>query len=370
MVFRSGAKNPDMHREVEEHDTFIPICKIFRPLLNVMTLVGLYHDSGKEICVTANGENIAMDKSFRRRLVKYYHLFITILMIVNAMRYIPSFWVGQHDVQGLTINRVMTCSWLIQCAITGIILYVMCEKSTLMPEFINKYNSLMTDEIAKCIKLRSGNATLKIYARVATTFAVLFAFANFVMTITLCIVNEGFRIAMVNPFDHDNIITTVMITIPLFFASTTWIFPTFFFIGISCAVSLQFKALNNKLVKTFKDENHSQLKCFKHLRRKHNQLCQAIDILDRTFRYLIMNYFGINIFLNMLIVYNLINAASSDTFAFTSNLIWFIANTIMVLVISYFCTNVTEWVSYIVLLHQCNTMGKQYRISVARKHNG
>ena len=57
MVFRSGAKNPDMHREVEEHDTFIPICKIFRPLLNVMTLVGLYHDSGKEICVTANGEN-------------------------------------------------------------------------------------------------------------------------------------------------------------------------------------------------------------------------------------------------------------------------------------------------------------------------
>jgi hypothetical protein len=50
MVFRSGAKNPDMHREMVEHDTFIPICKIFRPLLIVMTLVGLYHDSGKEIC--------------------------------------------------------------------------------------------------------------------------------------------------------------------------------------------------------------------------------------------------------------------------------------------------------------------------------
>ena len=140
---------------------------------------------------------------------------------------------------------------------------------------------------------------------------------------------------------------------PLFCASTMWIFPTFFFIGISCAISLQFKALNNILVKTFKDENHSQLKCFKHLRRKHNQLCQAIDILDRTFRYLIMNYFGINIFINMFIVYNLINAASSDTFAFTSNLIWFIANTIMALVISYFCTNVTEWVSYIVLLRAC-----------------
>ena len=49
MVFRSGAKNPDI-REMVEHDTFIPICKIFRPLLIVMTLVGLYHDSGKEIC--------------------------------------------------------------------------------------------------------------------------------------------------------------------------------------------------------------------------------------------------------------------------------------------------------------------------------
>jgi hypothetical protein len=137
----------------------------------------------------------------------------------------------------------------------------------------------------------------------------------------------------------------------LFFASTTWMFPIFFFIGISCAVSLQFKALNNILVKTFKGENNSQLKCFKDLRRKHNQLCQAIDILDRTFRYLIMNYFGINIFMNMFIVYNLINAALSDTFAFTSNLIWFTANTIMVLVISYFCTNVTQWVSSIVLLH-------------------
>jgi len=114
-----------------------------------------------------------------------------------------------------------------------------------MPEFINKYNALMTDEIAKYIKLRSGNAKLKIYARVATTFAVLFAFSNFVMNVTLCIVNEGFRIAMVNPFDHDNIITTVILMIPLFFASTMWIFPTFFFIGISSAISLHFKALNN-----------------------------------------------------------------------------------------------------------------------------
>ena len=72
----------------------------------------------------------------------------------------------------------------------------MCEKGTLMPEFINKYNALMTDEIAKYmyIKLRSGNAKLKIYARVATTFAVLFAFSNFVMNVTLCIVNEGFRL--------------------------------------------------------------------------------------------------------------------------------------------------------------------------------
>jgi hypothetical protein len=60
-------KNSDVNREVVEHDTFIPICKIFRPLLIVMTLVGLYHDSGKEICVTANGEIIAMDRSFRRR---------------------------------------------------------------------------------------------------------------------------------------------------------------------------------------------------------------------------------------------------------------------------------------------------------------
>jgi hypothetical protein len=110
------------------------------------------------------------------------------------------------------------------------------------------------------------------------------------------------------------------------------------------------------------DENHSQLKCFKDLRWKHNQLCQVIDILDRTFRYLIMNYFGINIFMNMFVVYNLINAASSDTFAFTSNLIWFTANTIMVLVISYFCTNVTQWVSYIVLLHQ---YGAKYENGVA-----
>ena len=364
MVFRSGAKNLDVRREVEEHDTFIPICKIFRPLLIVMTLVGLYHDSGREICITDNGEHIAMDRSFRRRLAKYYHLFITILMIVNAIRYIPSFWVGQHGVEGLTINRVITCTWLIQCAITGIILYVMCEKRTLMPEFISKYNSLMTDEIANCIKLRSGNATLKIYARVATTFAVVFAFSNFVINVALSIVNEGFRIAMVNPFDHDNIITTVILMIPLFFASTAWIFPTFFFIGISCAISLQFKALNNIFVKTFKDENNSQLKCFKHLRRKHNQLCQAIDILDRTFRYLIMNYFGINIFLNMFIVYNLINDASSDTFTFATNLIWLSVITIMVLVISYFCTNVTEWVSYILFLYQCYRMGEFYRISI------
>ena len=118
MVFRSGAKNSDVNREMEQHDTFIPICKIFRPLLIVMTLVGLYHDSGKAICVTDNGENIAMDRSLRRGMAKYYHLFVTILMIVNAMRYIPSFSVGQHAVEGLTINKVITCTWFIQCAIT------------------------------------------------------------------------------------------------------------------------------------------------------------------------------------------------------------------------------------------------------------
>ena len=39
-------------------------------------------------------------------------------------------------------------------------------------------------------------------------------------------------------------------------------------------------------------------------------------------------------------------------------------------VISYFSTNVTQWVSYILLLHQCNTMGKSFRISARMLLNG
>jgi hypothetical protein len=32
--------------------------------------------------------------------------------------------------------------------------------------------------------------------------------------------------------------------------------------------------------------------------------------------------------------------------------------------IIFFCTNVTQWVSIIVLLYECNTVGKLYRIHV------
>ena len=123
----------------------------------------------------------------------------------------------------------------------------------------------------------------------------------------------------------------------------------FFFIGISSTVCLQFKTLYKTFEENLNGDQQSErlevMVCLKHIRRKHHQLCQAVEVLDRSFKYIIANYFGINVFLTMFIAYHLLTSATSNILTLALHIFWLTAAGVVILVISIYSTNVTYWVS-------------------------
>lgn len=343
--------------EKEDHfiEYFLPICKAFKPLFSCMTLFGIYHERRRAAIIdNANRDEMSAtnggSKHTSNTFGKFYHLFIMVAMIMNAVRYIPSFWVGMNYMSDITISRVIVCAWLIQSAITGIILFIMCENNNQLPEFVYMYNQLMTDRVAKEIKLNSHCGKLKAYSMSSVLIGVPLVLANTIGIFALSFMDKtnSFRASVVNPFDHESIPLSILMITTFLFESAVWILPVFFFICISLTLSLQFRSLNFSFSQAMKDEASGQtpmlMDCLKSIRRKHHQLCKAVEVLDGGFKYLIMNVFGINIFITMFIMYQLISGKPLDTLTFVINLFWFVCEVSIILVIAFFSTNLTYWV--------------------------
>ncbi|XP_055957043.1 uncharacterized protein LOC126821335 [Patella vulgata] len=115
-----------------------------------MKIFGIYYDKGDdESSKSATWPTLG-------KFHKLYCVAVIVLVWINVLRYIPSFWVGFDYHPNQTVNRVIKQTWLIQCAITVSILLWHCRKGTWNCFYKNWYQMIMDESCSNYINKKTN----------------------------------------------------------------------------------------------------------------------------------------------------------------------------------------------------------------------
>ncbi|XP_050407229.1 uncharacterized protein LOC126822383 [Patella vulgata] len=309
------------------HDLRYCVHDILRPLLKCMQLFGMYYDR------FGSGSTSHRLSKFS----KVYSVAVIVLVWINVLRYIPSFWVGFDYQPNHTVNRVIKQTWLLQCAVTTSILLWHCRKGTWNSFYNTWYGIITTGSWSNYI-----NTKTKKMRRICKIFLFLgiiyFIFSIFSSLLSEILFNSS--VMLTNPFPA-NVESAIAIIIFELFDVAAWIFPGMFMIAMCYCLKLAFS-----MVKLCLESSVQKLQGFpdnlNDIRHIHLKLCRMVEHLDKPISLWIVNVVGCNVFLACFIMYDLVRSGQNELVVIILKCSWLTNDILTVFITCWFMAAVNE----------------------------
>ncbi|XP_062610018.1 uncharacterized protein LOC134271816 [Saccostrea cucullata] len=341
-------------KEKEDREDFTPIQTHLRPFLVLLQCFALhYPENGqslshmKKIKAVHPMESPTRESKLSVQFV--YCLVILIIMSLNVLRYIPSFWVGYDFIPNLTTPRVINIVWFCQCFFNSVFIFKTCSRYGNLHAFIHFYNSISTDEISRRLNLKTSYVKF----RKIVWFMVAIGSGMIIFNVTGCFLiifieeNKTFEILQTDPFPASRLVTLPILIVGLY-CFAAWLLPLGLVALLLLLIKYQFDTITSRLQKLLKEDGQKAIFKINEIRLKHLQITKAVEILDRDIRLFFAGVYLAGILICCFIAYNLINRKISGTFEMVMYLYWLIMNKIIIISSSVLAAQVNEAVSLFV----------------------
>ena len=334
----------------EEKD-FVPLQETTRSLLLAMKVFGLFHDPSvasriqPEHCLRTHRSGI--QQTAFTYISTAYSGIITLVLLLNLLRYIPAFFVGHDFTSELTVFRVIVIGWYFNCFLNIAIIFYACYRKDRLNKFFEYYNKISTDEIARKLKIQTNCARFRRNVCLGTIIAIVLVLFNTVGSLYMVFsdLENGSAIVMTNPLPvHYS--SLALVAILSLYCSAAWILPVVFVITFASVLRHQL----GTVTKSIKDLMDTKEKCvirrLNDFRLKHLHYTKAIDLLDRDFQYLFAALYITALWMCCFILYQLVNTKDLPTFSMIMYGAWLTSNIVIVLALSISAAHVNDQVRY------------------------
>lgn len=313
-----------------------------RPLDLSLRVFGLSHFA-QTSRVEPVTENIPKEKQSTTRqitpkVLRIYCIFICCVLILNVLRYIPSFWVGYDFVPNLTALRIVILLWYTQNAITAIVLFVFFDKKEHFDWCTEQYNRIINDHISKHLKINPEcNKTKRCMIRniLIGWVAIIFNTVS-IAALIFSDISPDIVVILGNPLPYDSVIVKLLGCLIQFFLSGVWVLSVVLHYSLTSALQLRFEELYRVMENTALEQCEDRFKTLKNIRQKHLQLCKTVETVDQGLSFYIGNIFTVNIGIACFGTYVLINDVDFATEApeATAFLFWVFSSFFLLFIIS------------------------------------
>ncbi|XP_048259664.1 uncharacterized protein LOC124120242 [Haliotis rufescens] len=300
---------------------FITIGDRMKPLLMSMKIFGFYFDPQQD------SNTLEQSQHGRKRISTWllaffshrvYCYMVLLLLWSNFVRCV----VGIFPLnESLPLMLIFT-SWYLQCSLNATIMIVSCQRLSHLRSFFQHWDSLFDNNVTK--EIGCGFICPIKYLKVATSCGWALFFINIASVFTITLGNlstsKPFLGAIVRPFPEEQWAVALSLILHSLNAGA-WVFPVIFVVVVSRVIQGQFLRFGQVLSKQIKEADDNIPERLPELRSRYTQLCQAVDIINRTFKWIL----GLSLFLQVLlacfITYQMINDPQ-ETFTTSTHLFW------------------------------------------------
>ncbi|XP_071078967.1 uncharacterized protein [Haliotis cracherodii] len=285
----------------------IALEKRMKPLLISMKIFGMYFDPQQDSNALEQSQNgrkrisTSLLSFFSHRVYCYMVLLLLWFNFVrNAVGIFPLN-------KGLPL-RICLTFWYLQCSLNATIMVVSCQRLGHLRSFYKHWDSLFNNNVTK--EIGCGYKCPITYLNVATSsaWAVIVVSVAACFTVTLGNVSNSnlFLVDILRPFPVEQ--WTVALNVIVFtFDTCAWVFPVIFVVEVSRVIKGQFLRFGQVLSKQIKEADDNIPERLPELRSRYTQLCQAVDIINRTFKWILGLSLFLQVFLACFVSYQLIN---------------------------------------------------------------
>ena len=315
---QDDTKSGNLADTSEEDPVFVPLQETSRPLLLALRVFGLYHDPSEPSKIAPEHSFSAHRSGVKHTTFTYistaYSGIITLVLLLNILRYIPAFFVGHEFNSELTVFRVIVAGYFFNCFLNTAILFFACHKSDRLNAFFGYYNKISTDEIARKLKIRTSCPKLRRRVLLISLIAVGLVLLNTGggLYVTFYDIKGGSATTFTNPFPT-HFTTLAMVSIVTLYCSAAWIIPVVFITTFASVLRYQLGVVTESIKDLMDTREKCVIKRLNDFRIKHLHFTRAIGLLDRDFKYLFATSYISSLWLCCFILYQLINSNDLPT---------------------------------------------------------
>ncbi|XP_067682715.1 uncharacterized protein [Haliotis asinina] len=320
-----------------EKDPFPSIEDRLKPLLVSMKILGIYFDptlAKNKVEPSETYPSRANPSGWWRSVNRVYCYIVLLLLWCNVGRCA----VGLFPLdEGLPLRIILT-TWVLLCALNATITVVACQKLTHLRSFYKHWDSVfqcpLRDSMGCGSKfpeqyLKIGTATGWFLGLFNVTALCIIMFCN--LPISLVYIK-----AFARPFPESQWVIIFNLVMQVF-QSGAWIFPIIFISITARVIRAQFLQLGSVISKRIEEADGHFPDQLPELRFHYTQLCQAVDIVNRSFKWFLGARFVPDIFLACFVSYQIINGPL-DIFFIAVNVFW-LGCSIMGTLVSAMCSS-------------------------------
>ncbi|XP_071078868.1 uncharacterized protein [Haliotis cracherodii] len=283
----------------ERKDTgkFITIEERMKPLLMSMKLLGLYFDPQQDGNMLEQSQNGR--KRISTRLLSFFshQLYCYMVLLLLWFNFVRCF-VGIFPLNERLPFRVIPTSWYLQCSLNATIMIISCQRLRHLRSFYNHWDSLFKNNVTN--QIGCGFICPIKYLKVATSGGWTLFFINIAAVLIISLGNLSTSVLLlgdlVRPFPSERWAAVLNLILHTF-DTGAWIFPVIFVVVVSRVIKGQFLRFGQVLSKQIKEAEDHIPDRLPELRSRYTQLCQAVDIINRTFKWIL----GLSFFLQVLL---------------------------------------------------------------------
>ncbi|XP_071079093.1 gustatory receptor family protein 3-like [Haliotis cracherodii] len=307
--------------EGKDTGKFITIEERMKPLLLSMKLLGLYFDPPQDSNVVDQSQNGR--KKISTRLLSFFshRLYCYIVLLLLWFNFVQCA-VSIFPVNESLPLRIILTSWYLQCSLNATIMVVSCQRLSHLRSFYKHWDSLFKNNVTNGTGF--GFICPRKYLKFATSGGWALFFVNIAAFLTILFGNVSTSTALlgdiVRPFPKEQW-TVLLDVIMLVLDKGAWMFPVIFVVVVSNVIKYQFLKFGHVLSKQIQEADDHIPDRLPELRSRYTQLCQAVDIINRTFKWILGLSFLLLVLLACFISYQMINGPQ-EKFTFIVYSFW------------------------------------------------
>ena len=281
-----------------------------RHLFRTMAVFGLHHPLKAPKCFNS------CIQAFTTYVQKGYCILIQIILWLNVIRLVVSFWIG--DAASLNPDlfavKLLMCVWSLQCAVNSTIWYFLCCSRKLqdLMQFwqTNCQSSIASYVLGTSIPVKWVRRKIRIMFAICMIIIVTSPIGYAV--IRLESVDESLRndtAVIVAPISTGPLAWEIVVITVLTFATGVFFLPAVFLLILCSILSHQFQSFTDKFTTCITDKGVANV-CLSMMRRQHQYLAKTVFLADDALSFYLAISIAQSIFTACFGMYQLVIAQS------------------------------------------------------------